>query len=259
MGQELGRGERVTEASSPIHDWRDFADHMGAAYLRYSFTKGTEQEVAFLWDALGLEPGMRVLDVGCGPGRHSLALARRGADVTGVDIAPRFVELGNEAAQREGLSARFEVGDAQELNFAAQFDAVISLCQGGFGLVGRAADGSIDDLRVLEGIARALRHGGLLALSAFNAYFQVRHLESFDHFDPATGVNTEQTELRDENGTVQPAVLRTACFTPLELRLLLERVGLNVVHLWSVTPGSYARCLPSVDQPEWLVIAQRPG
>ena len=75
------------------HWFEDLADHLGPAYLRYSFTYGTEQEVDFLVDALGLTPGTRVLDVGCGPGRHAKALARRGIVVHGVDISHRFVEL----------------------------------------------------------------------------------------------------------------------------------------------------------------------
>ena len=64
------------------HWFEDVADHLGPAYLRYSFTMGTEQEVDFLVRTLGLEPGMRVLDVGCGPGRHAIALAKRGIGVT---------------------------------------------------------------------------------------------------------------------------------------------------------------------------------
>ena len=72
------------------HWFEALADHMGPAYLRYSFTKGTEQEVDFLVDVLGLEPGHRVLDVGCGPGRHANAFARRGIETVGLDISQTF-------------------------------------------------------------------------------------------------------------------------------------------------------------------------
>src|SRR5262245_47925593 len=93
----LVRRGPMPSPDGPDHWFEPIADHLGGAYLRYSFTKGTAQEVSFLVEALGLEPGMRVLDVGCGPGRHALALAGRGIEVVGIDISRRFVDLATAA------------------------------------------------------------------------------------------------------------------------------------------------------------------
>lgn len=245
------------------HWFEVLADHMGPAYLKYSFTKGTKQEVEALIDILGLEAGDRVLDVGCGPGRHSLALAERGIDVVGIDISERFVELASEAAQRlpdSAGQAEFGVVDARELEFDHEFDAVISLCQGAFGLAGGAD--AIDELpareldeAILAGMARALKPGRSLAVSAFSAYFQVQFLEDHDSFDAARGVNHETTSVRDEAGNSRNVDLWTTCFTPRELRLLARTVGLEPQAVYGVTPGQYGRKEPAVDQPEFLLVA----
>lgn len=249
------------------HWFEQIADHLGPAYLRYSFTMGTEQEVDFLVDVLGLEPGQRVLDVGCGPGRHVVALARRGIQVVGVDISRRFVEVALEVADREGVSdlVAIERGDARrlgELVDAGSFDAAVSLCQGAFGLGGPPDDADpqnlVADESVLAGIRDALRPGGRAAVSAFSSYFQVRWLEERDSFDAATGVNHERTELLDADGAQAEADLWTTCYTPRELRLLAERVGLGVDHIWSVTPGGYTRSEPTIDSHEFLLVANRP-
>ncbi len=80
------------------HWFEPIAEHLGSAYLRYSFTKGTVQEVDFVVETLSLKPGDRVLDVGCGPGRHSHEFARRGIVVHGIDISRRFVDIATETA-----------------------------------------------------------------------------------------------------------------------------------------------------------------
>ncbi len=267
----------MTAGGGPAGDGHWFealADHLGEAYLRYSFTMGTGNEVAFLVDELGLGPGDRVLDVGCGPGRHARALGALGLEVVGVDISERFIELARVDAP---ASVTFERMDARELPFESEFDAVISLCQGAFGLAGggpstgrgdepitpaalveaQAAERD-PDARVLDGMARALRPGGRLAVSAFSAYFQVRWLEDADTFDAAAGVNHETTTLRSPTGEEAVHDLWTTCFTPRELRLLAARAGLEVRDIWSVTPGEYARRAPEVDRPEFLMVALRP-
>ncbi len=218
------------------------AEHAGAAYLRYSFTKGTEQEVAFLVETLDLRPGMRILDVGCGPGRHLHALARRGIDGVGIDISFRFLRMSPEGGR--------VLADARRLPFSPDtFDAAISLCQGGFGLLGGDEDGL-----VLQEMARVTKAGGRVAVSAFSAYFAVRHLEEGDSFDAESGVNHEVAHVKNETGKEKAFNLWTTCFTPRELRLLAERAGLAVDAVWSTGPGDYGDRPSDVTHPEFLLV-----
>ncbi|HEY0518915.1 MAG TPA: class I SAM-dependent methyltransferase [Ilumatobacteraceae bacterium] len=231
------------------HWFEPIAEHLGSAYLRYSFTKGTVQEVDFVVDALGLQPGDRVLDVGCGPGRHAHELAGRGMIVHGVDISRRFIDLATVDAPS---GATFERLDARHMPFQSEFDAAICLCQGAFGLM-TSGD---ENQAVLDGIAGALEPGGVLALSAFSGYFAVKY-HAAARFDAATGISHERTEVRDEHGSVAEVDLWTACFTPRELRLMCAAARMDVVDIWSVEPGAYARVDPSTETPEFLVIARR--
>jgi SAM-dependent methyltransferase len=80
---------------------------------------------------LELKPGMTVLDVACGTGNLAIPAARTGAIVTGVDIAPNSVEQARQNAKAEGLNARFDEGDAEELPYDdASFDAVVTMFGG---------------------------------------------------------------------------------------------------------------------------------
>lgn len=239
------------------HWFEQLAEHLGPAYLRYSFTYGTEQEVEFLVEQFDLGPHTRVLDVGCGPGRHARALAERGVPVHGVDISQRFVDLARTDAP---AGATFERADARSMAFHDEFDLVLSLCQGAFGLAALPGEPErIDpDLVILERMAAACRSGGRVVLSAFSAYFQVRHLEDADSFDAATGVNHERTEIRDVDGRRTEVDLWTSCFTPRELRLLAAAAGLAPEAVWSVTPGEYAPRPPSIDLHEFLLVARKP-
>jgi SAM-dependent methyltransferase len=246
-------------SGGPAGRWFEpLAAHAGAAYLRYSFTKGTEQEVGFLMGRLGLEPGMRVVDVGCGPGRHLGALAARGLAVVGIDISEPFLAL---AAGAGGHVVR---ADGRQLPVATgAADAAISLCQGGFGLVGLTVDpsapGGTGDGAVLTEMVRVVRPGGKVAVSAFSAYFALRYLEDRDSFDAASGVNHERTVVKNAQAEEAEFDLWTTCFTPRELRLLADRSGILVDGIWSVGPGDYAARPPDLDHPEWLLLGSTIG
>ena len=178
------------------------------------------QEVDHVVAQLGSRPGAR----GCSTSAVAPDVTRRnwrhaGFVVHGIDISERFVEIAGRDAP---AGATFERLDARSMAFDGEFDAVICLCQGAFGMM--TADG--DDGAVVAGMARALRDGGRLALSAFNAYFAVKYHVDAD-FDAATGVSHEVTEIRSETGEPREVDLWTGCYTPRELRLLLDRARLH--------------------------------
>lgn len=68
-------------------EWETFFNGHAPKYMNEVFTKNTAEEVDFVIDELRLKPGAAILDVGCGTGRHAVALARKGYSVTGIDLS----------------------------------------------------------------------------------------------------------------------------------------------------------------------------
>ncbi|MEL7156997.1 MAG: class I SAM-dependent methyltransferase, partial [Actinomycetota bacterium] len=160
------------------------------------------------------------------------------------------------------VAPTFRVADARRLDERG-YDAVISLCQGAFGLAGGPGAEPTParelDEPIMAGMAAALGPGGRLAVSAFSAYFQLRYLGEHDTFDAEQGVNHETTAVRDEAGVERPAELWTTCFTPRELRLLARACGLRTQAVHGVTPGAYGPAPPSIECPEFLLLATPEG
>jgi SAM-dependent methyltransferase len=236
------------------HWFESVARYLGDSYLKYSFTKGTKQEIDFLVETLPLVEGDRVIDIGCGPGRHCNELAIRGYKAFGIDISAAFIEQASASAVEGASFRRLDARLLQdEIELHGKFDVAICLCQGAFGVM---LDDS-DDLDVLRGAAAVLRPGGLLALSAFNSYFSIRH-HTDAQFDVDRGVSHERTVLRNPAGEEMETDLWTGCYTPRELRMACSIVGLEVVRIYGVEPGKYGLIEPSVDLPEYLLVARKP-
>jgi len=143
-----------------------------------TISRGAEAFVA----RLALRPGTHVLDVACGTGNLAIPLARQGCVVTGVDIAPNLLVQARERAAAEGLAARFDEGDAEQLPYDdASFDAVVTMFGAMF-----APRPEV----VASELARVLKPGGLLAMANWNPtgfsgqMFKVGSL----HVPPPTGV-----------------------------------------------------------------------
>jgi SAM-dependent methyltransferase len=87
-----------------------------------------EKDAEIFFQRLGIKPGKRLLDVGCGSGQLALIAARAGAEVTGCDISTNWLEKARARAASEKLNVTFEQGDAESLPYKdGQFDAVVSL------------------------------------------------------------------------------------------------------------------------------------
>jgi SAM-dependent methyltransferase len=114
----------------------------------------------------------RVLDLGCGTGRHSLDLARRGFSVVGVELLQANVDVGREAAAKQALAVEFVQADLRELEFEAEFDIVVTFNDGGIGYFETEAE----NLRTFEVIAKALRHGGRHLGQTPNRLFAEKHM-----------------------------------------------------------------------------------
>lgn len=133
-------------------------------------------------DEWRIAPGSRVLDVACGAGQAALHAARAGAIVTGLDFAPSLLERARRDASAEGLSVRFDEGDAEALPYAdASFDVVISLI--GVMFAPRPERAGAELLRVC-------RPGGRVLLSSWTPEGMVGELFrwSWEHAPPPPGV-----------------------------------------------------------------------
>ena len=88
-------------------------ENYGKKYDSEPFTEGTAGECDFIEEEIGRNKATRILDVGCGTGRHAIELARRGYDITGVDRSDSMLNRAREKAAAEGVNVNFRNGDAR--------------------------------------------------------------------------------------------------------------------------------------------------
>lgn len=246
---------------SETDDLRRFFDEHAPKYMDEPFVQGTVAEVDFLIAQLQLTPQQRILDMGCGTGRHALELARRGYHVVGVDLSAGMLAQAQQIAQAEGLATvTFQQADATQYTTAEPFDCAYCVCEGSLGLIGLGDDPQTHDRAVLRNLAAALQPGGRLLITVLNAMRHIRHYQQADvdagQFDPHT--LTERSRLTTGSGDAQVTIefLERGFVVP-ELRLLLGVVGFEVLHIGGGTAGNWGLRPLQLDEYEIMAIARK--
>ncbi len=167
-------------------------------YDLFYAAKPYEEEARFVHDRLldaARGPALRVLDLACGTGRHAVALEQLGHEVVGVDHSPSMIEVARRRAAREGVAARFEVGDLTRLDVAgAPFDAATCL----FDAIGYVRTNEALQA-TFAGIHAAVRPDGLLVFEFWHAAAMLRAFDPvrLRRFDSPDGqvLRISETEL----------------------------------------------------------------
>lgn len=228
-----------------------YVNFFGQDYLNiygHTFTaERTEKEAAFVAEKLELEAGARVLDLCCGPGRHSVQLATRGYKMTGLDLSEPYLDLARRAAAEAGVALDTVLADMREIPFDDHFDAAINMYSS-FGYL----ESEAEDLKVLESISRSLKRRGRLLLDMLNREWAVAnyiqndwHAENdgtlyVEHraLDLASSRMRVRFVIVDPNGGRHDSIGHDIrLYTLTEMVRLLERVGFSGVEVFGGFDG----------------------
>ena len=245
------------------NEWLTFFREESRQYEEEVFTKNTDFEVDFLLEELNLPTGSRILDMGCGIGRHSLELARKGYSLCGVDISPEMLAIARSKAERAGLEIEWVLEDAVKFRHEPVFDAAICLCEGALCLLGAADDPFERDKQVLQNIFDSLKPGAKLVVNALNVFHLICKPQEKDRpeavFDPIYQTADYTMEMKTSSGEVLQIPVRERLYTPVEFMRILRDCGFEIEHIWGGTAGSWGRRPLKMEEIEMMVVARKPA
>jgi 2-polyprenyl-3-methyl-5-hydroxy-6-metoxy-1,4-benzoquinol methylase len=249
--------------------YEELFENYGMKYDQEIFVQGTIGECDFIEREINYDKTSRILDIGCGTGRHSIELAKRGYRVTGIDLSESQLKRAKEKVSQQNLSINFEKLDARKLTFLNEFDLVIMLCEGAFSLM------ETDDMnfQILCNASNALKSKGKLIFTTLNGLFPLFHsVKEFlasaskegnakydnNSFDLMTFRERTTIQIEDDFGNKKELECNERYYVPSEITWLLKTLNFKTIEIFGAKLGAFSRNdrLTTEDY-EMLVIAEK--
>ncbi len=238
-------------------------------YDKECFVQGTSGECDFIEKEINHDKSLKILDIGCGTGRHAIELTKRGYPIIGIDLSESQLAWAREKAKAEGLEIDFQKQDARNLPFEGEFDLAIMLCEGGFSLM------ETDEMNfeILKNATKALKSRGKLIFTGLNGLFPLFHsvkefYESMAKeggsackdcsFDLMTFRDHNTTVFEDDSGNKKELKSNERYYVPSEITWLLKTLGYKTIEIFGAKLGAYSRKDKlTTDDFEMLVVAEK--
>lgn len=244
-------------------------ENYGKKYDNEIYVQGTIGECDFIESELNSDKNLKILDVGCGTGRHSIELTKRGYDVIGIDFSESQLARAREKAEKSNLKIDFQKQDARNLPFSNEFDAAIMLCEGGFSLM------ETDEMNyeILKSVSKSLKEHGKFIFTTLNGLFPLFHsVEKFyeenstdgkftyksNSFDLMTFRDYNTYEFEDDSGNKKTLDCNERYYVPSEITWLLKSLGFINIEIFGAKLGAFSRNDKlTTEDFEMLVIAEK--
>jgi SAM-dependent methyltransferase len=228
-----------------------FEDY-GQKYDSENFTKGTIGECDFIERELNFNKSLKILDVGCGTGRHSIELTKREYKTVGIDLSDSMLQKALEKAKALNIDIEVIRLDARNLPFDKEFDAAIMLCEGGFPLM------ETDEMNyeILKNVSKALKDKSKFIFTTLNGLFPLYHsVEKFcaensqekivtyksNSFDLMTFRDFNITEFVDDLGNKKTLNCNERYYVPSEITWMLKTLRFNKIEIFGAKLGAFSR------------------
>lgn len=204
-----------------------------------------QEEVANIISLLKISRAASILDLCCGPGRHSLQLARAGFSVTGVDRTKTYLQKARKQAEKEGLNIEFIRDDMRDFCKPNTFDVAINL----FTSFGYFEDMG-EDKKVIANVYRSLKNGGVFLIDTIGKEVLARIFRERDWYEvddilvlQERKVCQDWSWLEDrwimiKDGKAEEYKISHRLYSATELAVLLKDCGFTAVDAYGDLTGA---------------------